>query len=296
MNWFLRHPMVHRGATTGLRPLARFLTQDTLLRVPVVGLVEVRLPGDTAPPVFMRNDGDDRIASMLYWRGLEGWEPATIRTFLRLISPGSTVLDVGANSGLFSLLAGRLHPTVRVHALEPVGRVFSRLKANVALNGLGNVTCHQLACCDGSGPATLHVPTGEPVPVMASLVRGWCEGGSTEELVECVTVDDLVATGGVGRCDVVKIDAEGSEDAVLRGASKTLAEHRPFILAEVLGRSGLGKSVAAALATHSYRFFRLGPQGPYPSSEVCGGTDDDENHNYLFVHPRRIEELHRRLG
>jgi FkbM family methyltransferase len=279
-----------------LRPLARFLAQDTLLRVPVVGLVEVRLPGDTLPPVFMRNDGEDRIASMLYWRGLEGWEPATIRTFLRLISPGSTVIDVGANSGLFALLAARLHPTVRVHAVEPVRRVFSRLEANVALNGLGNVTCHRLACSDGCGPATLHVPTGEPVPVMASLVPGWCDGGSTEEAVECVTVDDLVASSDVGRCDVVKIDAEGSEDAVLRGAGRTLDEHHPFVLAEVLGRSGLGESVAAAVATRSYCFYRLGPQGPYPSSEVRGGTDDDENHNYLFVHPSRIEELYRRLG
>ena len=276
--------------------MARFLSQDTLLRVPVTGVVKIRLPGETRPPVLMHNDGNDRIASMLFWRGLDGWEPMTIRTFLQLIGPGSTVLDVGANSGLFSLLAARRDPAVRVHAVEPVARVFSLLTANVALNGAGNVTCHAVACSDRSGPAMIHVPAAEPVPVMASLLAGWCDAAeSVEEQVTCVTIDDLVMSLGVGRVDVIKIDAEGSEDAVLRGGRRTLDEHRPFVLAEVLARPGLGESVAAALADHDYLSFRLGPGGLSPCVDVSGGTDDDENHNYLFVPSRRLAELHQKL-
>ncbi len=219
--------MVNRCVTTALRPLAPLFSQDTLLHVPVVGVVEVRPPENLASAVLMHNDGHDRIASMLYWRGLDGWEPATIRTFLRLISPGSAVLDVGANSGLFALLAGRRDPSVEVHAVEPVSRVFSLLGSNVALNGLENVTCHRLACSDREGAAVLRVPAGEPVPVMASLLAGWCEGPSTDEAVDCVTVDAMVATYDLPRVEVIKIDAEGSEDAVLRGARVTLDRHRP---------------------------------------------------------------------
>jgi FkbM family methyltransferase len=283
---------VNRCVTKAVRPWARFFGQDALLRVPVLGVVEVRTP---AGAILMGNDGNDRIASMLFWKGVDGWEPTTIRTFLRLVSPGSTVLDVGANSGLFSLLAARCDPTVTVHAVEPVARVFSVLESNVALNGLGNVTCHRAACSDRAGPATLHVPDGEPVPVMASLLWGWPETAATGEPVECTTVDALVATAGIERVDVVKIDAEGSEDAVLRGARDTLEGHRPFVLAEVLGRSGLGASVTAALAGHDYRFFRLGPGGVRRCAEVAGGTDDDENHNYLFAHASRVDELERRV-
>ncbi len=261
-----------------------------------MGVVEVRPPGQAGPAILMGNDGDDRIASMLFWRGVDGWEPTTIRTFLQLVSPGSTVFDVGANSGLFSLLAARRDPTVTVHAIEPVARVFSVLQSNVALNRLVNVTCHRLACSDRSGPATLHVPTREPVPVMASLLSGWPDVAATGETVECGTVDELVETAGVTRVDVVKIDAEGSEDAVLRGARRTLGQYRPFVLAEVLGRSGLGSSVTAALAEHEYRFFRLGPRGVRRCAEIAGGTDDDENHNYLFAHASRLDELERRTG
>ncbi|MDQ4068891.1 MAG: FkbM family methyltransferase [Actinomycetota bacterium] len=262
----------------------------------MVGVVEVRPPENLAPAVLMHNDGHDRIASMLYWRGVRGWEPATIRTFLRLLSPGSAVLDVGANSGLFALLAARRDPSVRVHAIEPVRRVFSLLQANVALNALENVTCYLLACSDREGAAVVQVPAGEPVPVMASLLSGWCEGPSTDEPVDVVTVDGMVATYGIERPEVIKIDAEGSEDAVLRGARVTLDLHRPFVLAEVLRRGRLGEAVAAVLDDCGYRPFQLGMRGPRPLSGPLGGIDDDENHNYLFVHHSRIEEARRLLA
>ena len=292
----MQRPGVNGWVTRALRPLAPLFSQDTLLRVPVIGVVEVRPPEDLAPAVLMHNDGHDRIASMLYWRGLRGWEPATIRTFLRLMSPGAAVLDVGANSGLFALLAARRDPSVRVHAIEPVARVFSLLQANVALNGLENVTSHRLACADREGAAAVQVPAGEPVPMMASLLSGWCDGPSTNEAVDCVTVDGMVARHGIERPEVIKIDAEGSEDAVLRGARTTLRRHRPFVLAEVLRRRGLGESVAAVLDDCGYRQFQLGPGGPRPLSGAPGGTDDDESHNYLFAHHSRIEEAHRKLA
>ena len=291
MHGLLRRPIVSRCLTRAVRPFATLLSQDALLHVPVVRVVEVSVPGQAMPPILMANDGHDRIASMLFWKGVNGWEPTTIRTFLGLVAPGATVVDVGANSGLFSLLAARRDPTVRVHAVEPVARVFSVLEANVLLNALDNVTCHRLACSDRSGPSTLHVPVGEPVPVMASLLSGWAETAAHGEPVERTTIDELVTTERMDSVDVVKIDAEGSEDAVLRGGHATLVAHRPFVLAEVLGRSGLGASVTAALAEHDYRFFRLGPGGLRPCAEISGGSDDDENHNYLFAHASRLDAL-----
>ena len=75
----------------------------------------------------------------------------------------------------------------------------------------------------------------------------------------------------------------------------TLEEHRPFLLVEILRRSGLAESVADAMAGHDYRYFRLGPRGVHPCAAITGGTDDDENHNYLFAHGSRVEELHDRL-
>jgi hypothetical protein len=104
-----------------------------------------------------------------------------------------------------------------------------------------------------------------------------------------VTLDALVDAEGCERVDVVKIDAEGSEDAVIRGATKTLERDRPFLFCEVLDRPGLARAVTDALAGHGYRFFRLGRDGPKPCTDVAGGPDDNESHNYLFAHHSRVE-------
>lgn len=292
----LFHPAVNRQLTRFVRPVAKFLPTEVLWHLPVVGMVEVVPAGWPAAPVLMVNPGSDRVASMLFWRGVDGWEPTTVRLFLGLLSPGSTVLDVGANSGLFSLLAARREPTAHVHALEPVARVFDLLVGNVAANQLQNVTCHRVACGDAVGRTTIHVPERESVPMMASLVSGWSRGRQAPEDVECVTLDGLVREAGLDRVDVIKIDAEGSEDAVLRGAARTLEQHRPFVFCEVLDRRDLAPAVMKALAGHDYRFFALSPAGVRQCTAVYGGADSDEGHNYLFVPGDRLAEVERILS
>ncbi len=289
MTNLLLQPRINRPLTRLVRPLARFLPTDVLWHLPVVGAVEVALPEVPETSIIMLNPGTDRVASMLFWRGgVEGWEPTTIRLFLGLLRPGSTVLDVGANTGLFSLLAARREPGARVHALEPVNQVFRVLEDNVAANRLENVTCHRLACGEKPGRVTIHVPENEPIPMMASLVAGWSRGRHRREQVECVTVDGLVEKIGPNRVDVLKVDAEGSEDAVLRGAVTTLERYRPFVFCEVLERGDLGRAVMEALHGLDYCFFALSPTGVRPSATVLGGADGDESHNYLFVPRDRL--------
>lgn len=292
MNRLLTSRLVNRPLTRAVRPLARFLSTDVLWRLPVVGTVEVRPEEWTGPPVLMTSDGSDRVASMLYWRGSDGWEPATVRLFLRLAGCGSTALDIGAHSGLFSLLAARRHPRLSVHAVEPLARAFALLESNVALNRLDNVTCHRVACGGRSGWSQLHVPEEGAVTMMASLVAGWSEAVVTED-VECVTLDRLVEATGVSDIGVIKLDAEGSEADVLEGAVRLLNEQRPFILCEVLDRSGLGGRITAALAGRGYRFFTIAGERLQPCEQVAGAGDADEGHNYLFAPDERLGQLER---
>ncbi len=296
MNRVATHPAVNRWLRRVIRPAARFLPTEVLWHVPVVSVVEVRPPSWPVAPVLMANDGSDHVASMLYWRGLDGWEPMTVGLLLELTSPGATVIDVGANTGLFSLLAARRHPGVRVHAIEPAPRVFERLQFNVALNGLPNVACHQLACGEVCGRVTLYVPAGEESPMMASLVPGWSPGRVVEEGVACTTLDAFVESAGEGRVDVIKIDAEGSEDAILRGAERTIRVHRPFIFCEVLDRGELAEAITATLTRHDYCFIALGGDRPRRCASVEGGSDADENHNYLVAHRTRLGEVESAIG
>lgn len=288
----LAHPSVNPAVTAAIKPWAHSLTASTLLRVPVKRIVEARSPYCDGP-VLLDTGGVDAIASMLYWQGDAGWEPETLPIFLRLIQPGMTVLDIGANTGLFSLLAARRSPSVRVHAIEPVPRVFQMLEANVARNHLTNLSCHRLAISDREGIVPMYVPQ-EEVPVMASMLPGWRPGADQID-VDAVTVDGFATGLGNSQIDVIKIDTEGTEHTVLAGAARTLSVHHPFIVCEVLSAGDTAEALTEQLEAADYLFYLLAKEGPRPTERILGNATGT-CHNYLFVPRSRLDEARSRLG
>src|SRR3954464_3973004 len=73
----------------------------------------------------------------------------------KLCKGANTILDVGANAGIYSLVAKAVHPDARVYAFEPVERIFSHLKDNCALNGF-DVVCEPFALSDHDGEAVIY--------------------------------------------------------------------------------------------------------------------------------------------
>lgn len=134
-------------------------------------------------------------------------------------SEGGTVLDIGAYTGLYSLIADELNCTV--HAFEPNPVVFNRLLANCEKNG-ADVLCHNLAVSDHSGEVGF---CGRPGVKLTSA--GQVRPGSG---TYTVTVD------GLGLTDVaaIKIDVEGHEPEVLKGATETLKRCKPLLITEAL--------------------------------------------------------------
>lgn len=281
----LAHRALNRTITAAVKPWAQSLSPSTLLRVPVRRIVEVQSPFCDGP-VFLDTRGVDAIASKLYWYGLAGWEPETLPVFLRLVTPGNVVLDVGANTGLFSLLAARRPPVVKVYAIEPVPRVFAALEANVARNRLSNVFCHQLAFSDTEGTVTMYVPE-EEIPVMASLRPNW-RPDAREICVPAQTVDQFVTSHSMASIDVIKIDTEGTENAVLAGAEKTLVTHQPFVICEVLSDGNTAAALTKQLTAADYLFFLLAEEGPRATDRIIGNPAGG-CHNYLFVPQSRLD-------
>lgn len=236
--------------------------------------------------MLLDTGGVDPIASMLYWQGISGWEPETLPVFLRLINAGMTVLDVGANTGLFSLLAARRSPSVVVHAVEPVPRVFAALQANVARNGFTNVVCHRLALSDHDGPVSMYVPDDE-IPLMASLSPAWRPGSDRIE-VDAQTLDQFVGRLNLTDVDVLKIDTEGTESDVLAGATETLLTKRPFVICEVLSEGNTAAHLDEQMTAADYLFFLLGREGPRATERISGNPVGG-CHNYLFVPRSRLQ-------
>jgi FkbM family methyltransferase len=281
----LARPAVSRPLTAAVRPLASGLSVRTLLRLPVARDVEIR-SALCAEPIVLDAAGRDPIASLLYWRGIDGWEPETLPVFLRLVTPGATVVDVGANTGLFSLLAARRHHTVAVHAIEPVPRVYDLLSANVLRNGVPNVSCHRLALSDREGTVSMYVPR-EDVPIMASMLPDWREDSERVD-VAAQSLDSFVRSLE-SRVDVLKVDTEGTEPLVLAGGLETLARHRPFVICEVLAAGRTADDLTALMTGVDYEMFRLEEDGPRRTDRLHG-NEAEGCRNYLFVpHERALE-------
>jgi FkbM family methyltransferase len=170
--------------------------------------------------------GDGDKQETLYQLHGERWWNAEKRLLEPFINEGDVVVDVGANLGFMTaLLSSLCGPAGRVYSFEPSPTVFSKLEAVVARNNLQNVSVHNLGCGSQAGEMVLHLtePSGN-----ASL-RGRDSGKKTRtQKVEIVVLDDFMGEN-LKRLNFLKVDTEGFEDSVLRGAAGLLKRLKPVV-------------------------------------------------------------------
>lgn len=141
----------------------------------------------------------------------------------RHVKPGMTVLDIGANIGLYTCLLSRLvGDTGRVVAFEPEPVLFGCLQRNCAANARQNVVLHKAAVGAASGTATL---TRSAVNSGDNRVREGQAGAG--DAVRMVTIDEVL---GNVRPDFIKMDVQGYELHALRGMSRTLRDTRRLMI------------------------------------------------------------------
>ena len=206
--------------------------------------------------------------------------PLPIMLMATVLRTQGVFLDVGANNGLYSILAAKTRPGVGVIAFEPYAPARDILLANLALNGLdANVAVHDTALSDSAGEATLHLPDSSHglLETSASLEPGFQLAARTVA-VRKARLDDLPLDE---RIAVMKIDVEGHEAAVLRGAARRLEQDRPIVFAEMLDRAESQFPFMTALFTRlDYLMFRLRADCAIRTDEI---RFDPLAWNYAFV-------------
>lgn len=163
-----------------------------------------------------------------------GFEEEELRLVRRLVRPGMTAFDVGANVGLYAVLLGKaVGPAGRVFAFEPFAQTAGYLRQNLRLNGLENVQVAEVALGEREGVADFHVfPDGCDVYNSLGAARRPVERIEAELVVRVpvTTIDDFVRAAGIGRVDAIKVDVEGAEEKVIRGAAETLRANPHAVL------------------------------------------------------------------
>ena len=275
-------------------PIAPILPSAVANRLPFLGRVCIHGPRDLRLHLHTYGPhGKDRIAVKLARRGLLGYEGETTRVFLPLVQQARVVVDIGANTGLFSLLAARANPNCSVFAFEPVPMVFDMLQANVRLNELTNLETIPYAISDHIGDTPFFVSnTHVGVPTDSSSCAGF-RSNVKEIRVPMTTLDAFMAQRGLDRLDVLKIDAEATEAKVVRGAVATLKQHRPFVICEVLENVDHA-FVESTFANLGYRFFHIGPGGLECRAQLTGSLMEDQR-NYLLAPVEKIASVWKSL-
>lgn len=246
----------------------------------------------------MLGRGDDSVLDSVYYK--RGWEAGETTLFAALLQDAEIVLDLGANTGVYSLLSTRISPTAQVVAVEPSPANADRLRANIALNAETRITVVEAAVGENEGTLELTVPADGSICDVASAVDAFSRAfygiDYTTLSVVQTTVDRLVADHQINRLDLIKLDVEYFELSVLRGATKTLDTLSPMVMAEVFdydvltgnnpdlrGRiaSDNGELIEKFMASRGYAFFAIGERGILRVPTLRGIPDGGSN--YLFV-------------
>jgi FkbM family methyltransferase len=179
-----------------------------------------------------------------YWIGT--YEVARLRALANAVSLGTVVYDVGANVGIYSLLASlRAGPSGKVYAFEPLERNLVYLRRHLALNNVENCVILETAVSNREGTRPFSAASWS-----SSMAHLSTDG---EKLVPSTTLDTCIyGDRGLRPPDIIKIDVEGAEIEVLEGASRVLTEFHPAIFLEIHGTQ-LHAECSASLLAKGYR-------------------------------------------
>jgi FkbM family methyltransferase len=233
------------------------------------------------------------IKKMHYLRHVRAFPVPEARVIRALVKPGDHVLDIGANVGWYSkVLSGLVGSSGRVYSLEPVPSTFKLLRYCVKKLGLRNVETIECAMSDRTGLATMEVPVyrwGGDNFYEAEIVE---DGGEQSQLrrftVRVDTVDSLFHNVPA-EITFIKVDVEGHEVAVLRGATRVLSRTRPPLLLEMGGNPDDDKSSARTLIV----YLRDHEYSPYwfDGERLRLWRTGDPLMNHFFLTARHVERV-----
>ena len=246
----LRRPRP-RGAGSSLRTRTRRAVLRGLFRGGIPRAVSTfRLP-DNPDLEFVAIDS--QVLEQLYWCGEQGWEPELLPWWRACCRGSRSVLELGTNIGYFAVQGATAAPRARYLAVEPHPVSARVCRENLALNGLGSVEVLAVAAVADPARASVELvipweqlgtPTVAFLPGGSELPRRMADRAGTAVRVPAVDVRSLLSD-----VDLLKLDVEGQEHALLAAAWQQLREHRPTVVVEVLPGTPLLRDVLVRLCT-----------------------------------------------
>ena len=228
---------------------------------------------------------DHVIENEIFWKGLNGeWEKASLALWIELCSSSNTIVDVGANTGIYSLIAKAVRPHAHVFAFEPMPTIYEQLLTNIRLNNF-DITAYNAAISNIDNVQKIFYHEGQHA-YTASLTKGFDQNSSSMD-VQTVKLSTFIGEQKVDAIDAMKIDVETHEVEVLQGMDGFLDTMKPALLIEIL-TSELGRKLDQLLAGKGYNYYAVDEIiGPAKVNNLHGGRC----RNFLICSPEKGRAL-----
>lgn len=226
------------------------------------------------------------LETEIFWHGFDkiSWESKTREIWETLSKSAETILDIGANTGIFSVLAKASHPNAKLYAFEPQPNIFDVLRKNNSINGF-DIHCIPLALSDQKGKLPFYnsgYSTFEDNNTThGSLNKEWRTEKQASIIVQVDRLDSFLVKNQIGKVDLVKIDVETLEYEVLKGYGELIYEHRPLIISEIQSPT-IGRNVGQLFEARGYVFYWINEEKGLVSVKTLGENTSEEHLNYLI--------------
>ncbi len=198
-----------------------------------------------------------QLENEIFWSGIKGeWEKESISLWIDLCKISNNIMDIGANTGIYALIAKTINPAAKVYAFEPVKRVYDKLKSNVGLNKY-DIVCEQTAVSSYCGKGVIYDQDIEhiyAVCVNKNIMPSTVDVIKAE--IDTITLEEYVKNKNIPKVDLIKIDVETHEAEVLKGMGDYLGQMHPAMLMEVLNDE-VGEKIEEVLNGKKYLYFNI---------------------------------------
>jgi FkbM family methyltransferase len=242
--------------------------------------------------LFLRRDSF--MESEILKHGLYGkWEKESLRIWSHLSSRARVILDVGSNTGIYSLLALNNNSQSKVLSIEPVPVNFEVLVKNIIANG--HQPCAEMvALSDKEGVAKMFM-LKDRLNYMTSVNENRYalhpEIAGNHEIVEIevpiVTYSSLAEKHHITKVDLIKIDVEGHELAVIKSMLPMIKKDLPIILLEVIGDENANE-LSKIFDKLGYNYISIDESNP---GRVVSRLTDNDHHNFIICDQSTIDFL-----
>jgi FkbM family methyltransferase len=229
-----------------------------------------------------------QLENEIFWEGLRGhWEKESMSLWMKFCKNSGIIIDVGANTGVYSLVAQSVNPDATVYAFEPVKTIYEKLCFNNKLNNY-SIQCFEAGLSNVNGKkAIFNVNADHTYEATLNKIFEGNVTGEKKLEVDVLTLKSFIEAKGLKSIDLIKIDVETHEPEVIEGLGEYLTRFKPVILIELI-TDYVVAGVMPFFEKSDYLYFNIDEKKGFKRVESVGISN---SYNYLFCTADKAREF-----